>query len=185
MHITTHAKQKPISTLTPLVFHERGFTFVETLVAIAVLLLAIVAPLTLVYQSLSASRVARNQVTAIYLAQEAVEFIRATRDENALQGDSWLDGLEDCTGSKACYIDIPAATVDSCTGDCPILTYDPDTYLYGYGGTKGLVDTVFTRSVSISEIRADAEVLVEATVTWMEGSVPRQVTLGEYIYNWE
>lgn len=165
---------------------EKGFTFVETLVAIAVLLLAVVAPLSLVYQSLAASRVARNQVTAIYLAQESIEFIRATRDGNALSGNTWLQGLSDCVSDDGCYIDIPEADVHPCTGDCPILQYNPETYLYGYNsGVKATEDTVFRRIITMEETVPDQEVRVEARVEWMEGGAERNVTLDEYIFNWQ
>ena len=178
---------KTISHLPSPSFYARGFTFIETLVAIAILLLAIVAPLSPVYQSLAASRVARNQVTAIYLAQESIEFIRATRDTNALSGNDWLQGLGDCVADEGCYIDIPDATTGPCEGECPMLQYDPTTYLYGYGdgSSEAAEDTVFRRTITIQEATPGVEVYVEARVEWLEGTAERNVTLDEYIYNWQ
>lgn len=175
--------QQTTSYSTSPVFLTRGFTFVETLVAIAVLLIAVVAPLSLVYQSLAASRVARNQVIATYLAEEAIEFIRATRDANALSGNDWLAGLGDCVSEDGCYIDIPDADVNSCTGECPLLQYDPETYLYGYG--NDMEDTVFHRIITIEETQPDVEIQIQSRLEWTEGTVERNVTIGEYIYNWE
>ncbi|MEK7606342.1 MAG: hypothetical protein AAB458_01995 [Patescibacteria group bacterium] len=163
-------------------FMIRGFTFVETLVAIAVLLLAVTAPLSLVYQSLAASRVARNQVTAIYLAQETIEFIRATRDTNALTGNDWLTTLEDCQVEDGCYIDISTSEVRDCLDQCPIMTYNTTTYVYGYG--EG-VDSAFRRTTWIENVRTDKEIKVTTRVEWYEGIAQRNVTMNEFIYNWE
>ncbi len=162
-----------------------GFTFVETLVAIAILLIAIVAPLSLVYQSLAASRVARNQVTAIYLAQEAIEFIRATRDDNALSGSAWLSGLSDCATVDGCTIDVPANVIKSCSGQCALLKYNGETFLYGYESSPDWIDTVFRRTITIEDVQAGLETKITASVVWYEGANPRTVTLGENIFNWQ
>ena len=182
------ASQKKESTSYRLqaISFSSGFTFIETLVAIAILLLAVVAPLSLVYQSLAASRVARNQVTAIYLAQESIEFIRATRDTNALSGNDWLEGLGDCIAEDGCYIDIPDAGVQPCEGECPMVQYNSTNYLYGHGdGTKLVEDSVFRRTIIIEESTPGLEVHVETRVEWLEGTAERNVTLDEYIYNWQ
>ena len=187
MTFSTAQKKQPTSYKLQATSYSSGFTFVETLVAIAVLLIAIVAPLSLVYQSLAASRVARNQITAIYLAQEAIEYIRATRDDNALSGSSWLYGLSECATTDGCMIDIPANDVSACSGgQCSILQYNPETLLYGYGITKAdWIDTVFRRTITLQDIQSGFESKATATVEWYEGSTRRTVTLEENIFNWQ
>ena len=64
---------------------SRGMTLIETLVAISILAVAIVAPMTLTMQSLSSAYYARDQVVASNLAQEAIESVRAVRDGNILR----------------------------------------------------------------------------------------------------
>src|SRR3972149_102217 len=64
---------------------SRGFTLIETLVAISLLSIAIVAPMSLTSQSLTAAYYARDQVTAFNLAQEGLEAVRAFRDGQVLQ----------------------------------------------------------------------------------------------------
>src|SRR3989338_503600 len=61
-----------------------GFTLIETLVAISLLTVAIVVPMSLVTKSLSTAYYARDQVTAFHLAQEAIEIVRHVRDNNIL-----------------------------------------------------------------------------------------------------
>src|SRR5665213_1019796 len=63
---------------------QRGFTLVETLAAISLITIAIVAPMALTVQSLQAAYYARDQITASNLAQEGIEAIRSVRDGNIL-----------------------------------------------------------------------------------------------------
>ncbi|MDR3571013.1 MAG: type II secretion system protein [Candidatus Pacebacteria bacterium] len=94
---------------------QKGFTLIETLVAISLLMLAVVAPMSLAAQSLTAAYYARNQVTAFYLAQEGIEIVRAVRDANIIaiaEGNSSVhvfDGIP--YGDTAATA--PSFTVDS------------------------------------------------------------------------
>src|SRR3989344_4356012 len=63
---------------------SRGFTLIETLVAVSFLTVAIVAPMTLTTKSLSTAYYARDQITSFHLAQEAIETVRHVRDGNIL-----------------------------------------------------------------------------------------------------
>ena len=62
-----------------------GFTLIETLVAISLLSVSIVAPMALASQSLAAAYYARDQITAYHLAQEAIEAMRSIRDRQILK----------------------------------------------------------------------------------------------------
>ena len=50
--------------------YKKGFSLIETMVAIAILLIAIVGPMTLASNSLVASAIAKDQFIASFLAQE-------------------------------------------------------------------------------------------------------------------
>lgn len=164
-----------------------GFTFVETLVAIAILLIAVVAPLSLTYQSLAASRVARNQITASFLAEEALEYARAVRDSNVVGGLSWLSGLSECLVAEGCIIDTTASAISdevaSCdAGGCPPLLYNLETAIYGHDtGTP----SPFTRTIHIEERIPDQEAYISVLMSWPDGLVTRSVLLDEYIFNWQ
>ncbi len=62
-----------------------GFTLVETLVAITLLLLVIVGPMTIASKGMRNAYFAGDQTTATFLAQEAIEHIQSLRDNNALE----------------------------------------------------------------------------------------------------
>ncbi len=93
---TRRVKDTPVRSR----IHSRGFTILETLVAIAILIIAITGPLAIVAQSLRSSYFSRDQITAYYLAQEAIEYVRNTRDTFGLDqtshsGEDWISTLVD------------------------------------------------------------------------------------------
>lgn len=61
-----------------------GFTLLETLVAIAVLLAALIGPVALIGHALSSASFSKNNVIAHNLAQEGMELFRAIRENNIL-----------------------------------------------------------------------------------------------------
>lgn len=62
-----------------------GFSLVETLVAITILLIIIVGPMTLISSSARSTDFASDQVTAFFLAQEGAELAQKARDDYVLQ----------------------------------------------------------------------------------------------------
>lgn len=91
---------------------KRGFTLIETLVAISILLVAITGPLSVIATSLRSSYFSRDEITASYLAQEPIEFIRNMRDQNGLRNDvdnSWLDGIVSDLITGQTYINDPGS----------------------------------------------------------------------------
>ena len=73
----------------------KGFSLIETLIAITILAVALVGPFIAVRTALQASYVARDQLVASMLAQEAMEYIRTVRDNNFHAGRDWLHGFDD------------------------------------------------------------------------------------------
>ncbi len=81
---------------SPAKMREKGFTLVETLVAISILVIALTGPLAIVAQSLKSSYFSRDEITAAYLAQEPIEYIRNLRDQNGLRytnASQWMNGI--------------------------------------------------------------------------------------------
>lgn len=156
----------------------RGFTLIETFVAITILLTAITGPLTIASRGLSSAFLAKEQTTASYLAQEAIEYIRWKRDTNALAGSSWLAGLSACT-SSACYVDVVRDTINSCVGSCPSIAYNPSSWFYDVSSSPG-----FTRTVQVTSLTSSESQII-VTVTWTSGGGPHTVTAVENIFNWQ
>lgn len=166
-----------------------GFTLIETLVAISLLTIAIVAPMSLTAQSLSSAYYARDQVTAFYLAQEAIEALRSVRDSNILrvsQGTSanLLDNFQDTNGNPF-TIDTRTNAMAACGGTCPPLETDGTFYGYG-GGAQGWTNTNFTRTVTAQFIPGTTnEVKITVRVDWISGGFQaRTFQISDNLYRW-
>lgn len=87
--------------------HIAGFSLIEAIVSITLLVVAITGPLALSSQSLRASREAKNELEAVHLAEEGIEIVRSVRDNNSsketdLAGNptGWLKGIVKLTGAS-------------------------------------------------------------------------------------
>ncbi len=173
---------------------------IETLVAITLLTVAIVAPMALTVQSLKTAYYARDQVTAFYLAQEAIEGVRALRDSQILQiSKSSTPGSIDLFGTiplnSPFRIDTrvidPAFAIVECGGPCPPLKTNGT--LYGYD-SSWTTNSIFTRTVVACYIQSNGnctsipvtdEMRVSVTVSWKTGSIQsRSFSISENMYRW-
>ena len=185
---------------------HRGFTLIETLIAVSVLMVAIAGPLTIAAKGMQTTLIAKDQNTAFFLAQDAVEYVRWVRDTNKLSGGNWLTGsggtagnIKDLTpcvssnGSAACRVDSIQNIVTTCSNDpggvCMPIQYDSTNNYFSY--TSGSA-TLFTRTISITTpVGSNAdEAQIQVTVSWCDQvSVcavrPRPVTVLENIFNWQ
>lgn len=170
--------------------NPRAFTLVETLVAIAILLLAISGPLYSVNKALQSAYIARDQLIASSLAQEGMEYIRTTRDNTYLYNyanpgspRSWMYGLDNCRSGNTCTVDPTGNTpISLCSGGtCPALYLSP-TGLYTQTAS-GNTATRFTRKVVITDVDAK-EVKVAVTVSWVTNRVTYSVVVTDNLMNW-
>lgn len=164
----------------------RGFSLVETLVAISVLLLAVVGPLTIAARGLISARFARDQVTAFYLAQDAMEVVRYRRDTNTLRSLSWTTGLEECI-AQTCIVDSTkdiddTSAISSCGAVCPALRTSPTNGLYGHNELWD--EGGFVREVQI-DMLGTAEARVIVRVTWTTGPLAKTFTISENFLDWQ
>jgi prepilin-type N-terminal cleavage/methylation domain-containing protein len=96
---------------------KRGFTLIETLVAVTILSAAVAGPMVLSIKSIGSASVSQDQLVAFYLGQEVVEYVRNVRDTNLIKSNGWLDRLSDCkgaNGSAGCYIDVINDSITDC-----------------------------------------------------------------------
>ena len=164
------------------------------MIAVFILTVSIGGPLTIITKGLTAAFFARDQITAFYLAQEAVEHIRNRRDTNSIQGAYWLDGLDpECTSvdlsgfSIPCRVDVrqlPPDDVVVCPGGCSPLLYDTTLNFYTYivGDTS---ESAFTREIRMAQVVVDDEYTISVDVTWRTGRLTRTFTVKEHIFNWQ
>ena len=179
-----------------------GFSLIETLVAVVILVSAIVGPLTLAQRSIHSAVYARDQVTASFLAEEAIEYIRSVRDGNKHEDQNWLKGLSDCVGNL-CMVDVTLEkneAFDKCDNKplepygsfCELLAFNHSKGWYGYKpkNDTSWESTRFAQEVQITTIprgnnNTDKEAKIEVTVRWKTGNLPeRSVIVRDYIYDW-
>jgi Tfp pilus assembly protein PilV len=166
--------------------NSRGFTVIEAFVGISILLIGLVGPLMLVNSNLQAGRFSRDQITAYYLAQEAIEMVREKRDENFIASSSdWLAGLGDCTSGR-CYVDGRNGASDpfgGCSGNCTFpLQVNTASGQYGYDG--GFTNSHFYRYVEINENVAGDGALVTVVVGFDTGRYVQEYTTTDYLRDW-
>ncbi len=190
--------------------NNKGFTLIETLVAVTVLTVAVSAPLSLAAQSLLAAFNSRDQVVAFHLAQEAVETVRAQRDHNILrivksgQNVHWLEGIPvetlDLNGNiderKPFLVDSISSTKNfelcrnSDPNSCDMLQFNPNTGFYGhdFGGPNRGKPSRFRRFVRVTEVpdTNSEEVIVRSEVQWRTGRFGgvKSVIIQENLFKW-
>lgn len=151
-------------------FHK-GFTFVEALVAMSLIIIAFVNVLYLANYALGNIREARDNMVASYLAQEGIELTTAARNENWLQARAFDTGL---TGSTYAvdYQGVSAATDAH-------LKFDAQQ---GFQYTTG-ADTAFTRRITVSKPGANI-IKVQSNVLWSERGSLRSLVVEDNLYDW-
>ncbi len=182
---------------------SRSFTLVETLVAIAIVSIAMVGPFQAVQNALSLSYIARDQIIATNLAQEGIEYVRSIRDANylyKLQNTStsrtWLYGIDgtdssggggggtNCVSSNGCVVDPTQGTISVCpSGTCAPLNLS-STHLYNQSSVSSTnIATPFVRKVTLTTVTG-YQTTVNVTVTWKTLGKTYTVNVNENIYNW-
>lgn len=174
---------------------KNGFTIIEALVGVSILMFAMIGPLLLVYRTSQTASDLRDHTVAAYLALEGMEAIRSIRDGRTLVNPrfwvtmDWLGPLRQCVGAW-CTIDVntgltlPVTTV--CAGTCPPLrTSRTAQYGYNYDGSNPA--SPFTRAVTLTESASILYTHATATisVSWKNKlGQDRSINYEYHIFRW-
>lgn len=178
---------------------EQGYSLVEVLVAITVLLIALVGPLTIAHSGLKRSVQSKDTTQAVFLAQEGIEAIVKLREDAALAASAysnlaqvWTNTFSTlntrCSGSSGCGVTIAndgsivTNSVYQCSGSNCLIKYQAsDRVPYKQGASVSGTDTAFTRSIQVV-VTGNSHARVRSTVSWT-GANASSVTLETYVYN--
>ncbi len=163
-----------------------GFTFIELLIVVAIILIAFVGVFILLNKVIYVSKVSVHKLTASMLAQEGIEITRNIRETNWVQEKAWNEGL-----SSGDYI----AQYDSLSlqsFEDKFLILNPRVVLYGYDeeldSELGIVESLFKRRITISD-NPDGDpqtedIAIVSEVTWDERGRPQSILLEDRLYDW-
>jgi hypothetical protein len=170
---------------------KTGYSFVEVLVAIAILLVGIVGPLTIASKGLKNATFAREQNIAFFLAQEGIEGVIYQREKAGLEhladesAPTWDWVPPTCRTGDACGVDMETKTINGCgsLSNCQLFLHDTGTIRYDHhaaGGTK----TLYVRTLYFTLLDSDT-VEVRSVVTWNASAYgsDRSVELTTYLYD--
>lgn len=158
----------------------KGFSLLETITAIAILLIVITGFYDLALLGSKNIKGTNYQITAYFLGQEVQEYVSNIRMTNVIQGNSWLDGLGPCGAANGCYIDAVNSVVRPCNPSCPKIKYDAQA---GYNYNSG-DSAIFTRKITIEEIQQDIEAKVRVEMNWQFRNKTQSVILENRLFNW-
>lgn len=182
---------------------NRGFTLVETLVAISIFTSSIIVLMSVLSQGISNTTYARNKMIASYMAQEGIEYIRNMRDTYTLYYDidpakgwnKFTTNMSPCGSANGCNFDDSLSSFDitslqgmnihQCTGNNCSLFYDSTNGAYTYNHSTG-IDSGFTRTIKIDKTGLDPsnEMKIISIVSWTQGSGSYKIEFSENLFNW-
>jgi type II secretory pathway pseudopilin PulG len=181
---------------------QAGFSLVETLVAVSILMIVIVGPMSISMRTAKSSSFATEQVTAFFLAQEGLELAQKGRDDLLLQFRSippiitnpWARFIQNPTGqfsdcfnpASGCGLEWATPTtinVIACSSN-PCLLYTGGTGRSNFTHSNTGKSTPFTRRIYFRNSDANS-IEVRSVVTWRTGSIvaDQRVEVSTYLYN--
>lgn len=192
---------------------QAGFSLIEVMVSIAILLIATVGPMTIAAQALKSAQYSREQNTAFFLAQEGIEAVILFRNEagiahvanpssvasNAWASDSTISSClvpDDGSPTEGCGLEFgngsnPINSAETCTtaNNNPCRLYFDDNaqrsrYTHSSAGSNEL--TQYTRQIYIDQVgTASGRFKITSDVRWQPvGNLPPQtVKLQTYIHD--
>jgi prepilin-type N-terminal cleavage/methylation domain-containing protein len=158
--------------------NRHGFSFIESMLAVAVVSIGLSAALPLFTSGIVESNDSRDQVIAAMLAQEGVELMQNFRDNNWVSlGEAFSDTTFPDQSSEDCRISYDSAALNECD-----VTGDKKMYLNSgyYTHVSSIASTKFQRKIFVKykdgagndiSLRSSAEsVEITSVVIW--GSYP-------------
>ncbi len=157
---------------------EKGFTFLEVIIAVFILVVGIVAAYLVSQTPIFYTQNSINRLTAAFLAQEGIEIVRNIRDNNWLDNDDWNDELDERLGNNFYEADYSDDDLVEKTGGPNLLQID-DNVFYNYGDGN---DSKFTRKINIKD--QSNYLKITSKVEWTHKGKDYEIVVEDHLYNW-
>jgi len=173
---------------------ERGFSLLETMIAVSVLAVGALGAAGVLAQGLTKVSGSGNDVIATQKAAEAIESVFSARDSHVLTwaqlrnvyGLSGGDGGVFLDGARPVKLPGPDGLINTADdADQPVETivYPGPDQIMGTMDDKTVTLNDFTREIQIRDINTDLR-SITVTVTYRAGSITQTYTLVTYISNY-
>ena len=162
--------------------NNKGFTIIETLIAITILMISIAGPLTIAQKSLNAATYAKDQVTASFLAQEQMEKIKNDRDNKRLVGVTLFNWVNTSLTieSQRPYCVPGNGQGNDCTMKIVQIGNNAGTYIDQNGNGN---PSKFKRYAEVKMGTSGVDAKVVVTVIWNTGTIVNTVTLEDRLFD--
>ncbi len=182
---------------------KKGYSLIEVLIAVAILMLSIVGPMTIAVKSTQSAQYARQQNTAFFLAQEGISIVNTLRNNAGLgkyiggEADAWtwIDNaaLAPCKASSGCNIDFINPSLLSHVTSCAVLAdctlyFSPDIANRAAYQSKVKLGEAspYRRIITLAQSPSNPdEIMVTSRVEWetnvLKGT--KVVTLSTSLFN--
>lgn len=155
---------------------NKGFTLVETLVALVLVSIAMGPILIMATMSINTEARIEHSLTAANLAQEGVEVIRNIRDTNWVNLQAYDTNLP--SGTWRVNWNTVGGGLIPVDANPPLLKNN-GVYSYASG-----TPTIYRRTVTISKPET-GHMIVISRVTWTErNNIDREVEVESHLYDW-
>ncbi len=154
--------------------NNNGFTLLETIVAVGLIVVGLISALALITTSLFYVSNIQDRLVAANLMAEGIEAVKNIRDNNWLQNRAWNNGLAD--GDYQVAYDSMSLSLYS--GN-PLLLDSNGLYNYTSGAT-----TPYVRKISITN-SSSYEIKVISTVTWQRRGTTYSSSAEDHLFNWK
>jgi len=161
-----------------------AFSLLEVISVLFIVAVGMVGTMSLIIQSIQTGQVNRGNLIACQLAQEGIELIRGTRDNNWQASQPWLTGLSD--GNYK--MDYSMATPTPITLTSQGVMLFENNYYRNYHGAEtpnpSLV-TGFYRVINLQASSTSTSTLqVQSNVSWSDRGKTFTCNLYTLLYDW-
>lgn len=167
------------------VFDEKGFSFMELIVVMAIFSMGLVGISSLMLQSMRTESLNAGYLKASLFAQEGVELVRGYRDENWLNPltPPWDENFGDMDGTFTIYygntINVDDGP-DDFSSDSTILRYNGTFYDHVFGGTPSSYRRLITATTTCGTDCWN----IKSEVQWSTSGKINNYSIDTILYDW-